>query len=116
MTTHEDNLARVQTLRDDPHFRVAASVRYTVGRWKRIVTGPLLDLIEDVFTRHAPERFVHADVGPRCMEPCDTDWPCPEYASALTLLDALDGGAFPRSVYPATPGTANVALDDEEAS
>lgn len=88
--THADNLTRVQVLRgpDTP----MQTVFYP---WVAAVA----DHLEDVFTRHAPyldepERGCRCQIAGRMNRMMfDLRWPCPDYASALRLLDALDGGA-----------------------
>lgn len=79
MTNHETNLARVTALRS--------------GRW---ITGDsfrqaAVDHIEDVLTRHAPQVRPLSKVA-HCLPCWGLLFPCPDYASALALLDALDGG------------------------
>ena len=81
---HDANLARVQALRDADSRGIPPLPPFL---W-----APVLDHVEDVLTRHAP-----IDEGTLVPEVyCDESshpWPCPDYTSALTLLDTLDGGA-----------------------
>lgn len=87
--THDDNLARVQALRED-------GAPWCLGNMR--VETAVCDHIEDVLTRHAPdydETYTEPNGGAvlaPCFD-CGDDWPCADYTSALALLDALDGGS-----------------------
>lgn len=90
--THDDNLARVKALRDD-HDRGP--------RCDIAMMDATLDHIEDVLTRHAPHLRAtsgssfpgHTPTRIYVCGRCRAFYPCPDYASALALFDALDGGS-----------------------
>ena len=84
MSDHDANLARIQALRGQSWMSAQGPVP--------IHHAPTLDHVEDVLTRHYPS-VTWAGTEPlvRCGCRYET-WPCPDHTSALTLLDALDGG------------------------